>query len=119
MILLQTAEPPVSVERSGQAVLLLHGAAFSSQTWVDRVPTMATLAALGHRVIAIDLPGFGKTRGSVSDKGEYLAQVIDTLSPDTKPVVITPSASGAFIFPLLSSAPDKVSQARPGLLLSV
>jgi pimeloyl-ACP methyl ester carboxylesterase len=80
---------------------------------------MATLAALGHSVIAIDLPGFGKTRGSVSDKGEYLAQVIDTLSPDTKPVVITPSASGAFIFPLLSSAPDKVSQARPGLLLSV
>ena len=60
------------------------------------------------RVIAIDLPGFGKTRGSVSDKGEYLSKVIDTLSPGVKPLVITPSASGAFIFPMLSKYPKKV-----------
>eukprot|EP00092_Neocalanus_flemingeri_P014813 GFUD01015989.1.p1 GENE.GFUD01015989.1~~GFUD01015989.1.p1 ORF type:complete len:254 (+),score=79.30 GFUD01015989.1:27-764(+) len=105
----QTAEPPVGVARSGKVVLLLHGAAFSSQTWVTRVPTIATLAALGHGVIAIDLPGFGRTRSSVSDKGEYLANVIDTLSPTVKPVVITPSASGAFIFPMLRKYPNKLS----------
>merc|ERR1719483_944762 len=105
----QTADVPDGVDPSGQVVLLLHGAAFSSQTWVDRVPTIATLTAAGHKVIAIDLPGFGKTRGSVSDKGEYLSKVIDTLSPGVKPLVITPSASGAFIFPMLSKYPKKVS----------
>ena len=62
-----------------------------------------------YRVIAIDLPGFGrKTRGSVRDKGEFLAEVIDTLSPDISPVVVTPSASGAFIFPFLTKYSDKV-----------
>ena len=60
---------------------------------------MDTLAALGHMVIAIDLPVFGKTRGSVADKGEFLAKIINTLSPETKPKVLTPAASGAFIFP--------------------
>jgi len=106
----QTADPPAGVEQSGQVVLLLHGAAFSSDTWVGRVPTVPTLAALGHRVIAIDLPGFPrKTRGSVRDKGKYLADVIDTLSPDTKPVVVTPSASGAFIFPFLNKYHHKIS----------
>ena len=32
-----------------KVVLLLHGAAFSSQTWIDQVDTMATLAALGNK----------------------------------------------------------------------
>jgi len=70
---------------------------------------MASVLIL-YRVIAIDLPGFGrKTRGSVRDKGEFLAEVIDTLSPDISPVVVTPSASGAFIFPFLTKYSDKLS----------
>ena len=61
---IQRASPPSKVGRvSDKTVLLLHGAAFSSQTWVSVVPTIATLAAAGHNVIAIDLPGYGKTRG--------------------------------------------------------
>ena len=61
---LQRASPPPEVARvSDKTVLLLHGAAFSSQTWVSEVPTMTTLAAAGYNVIAIDLPGYGKTRG--------------------------------------------------------
>ena len=61
---IQRASPPPKVSRvSDKTVLLLHGAAFSSQTWVSVVPTIAILAAAGHHVIAIDLPGYGKTRG--------------------------------------------------------
>ena len=61
---IQRASPPSKEGRvSDKTVLLLHGAAFSSQTWVSVVPTIATLAAAGHNVIAIDLPGYGKTRG--------------------------------------------------------
>ena len=42
---------------SGKTVFLLHGQAYSSSTWQSQINTIQTLAALGHRVIAIDLPG--------------------------------------------------------------
>jgi len=110
---IQRADPPENVSPTGKVVLLLHGAAFTSQTWVDKVPTISTLAALGHRVIAIDLPGFGKTKvfdkDTTQDKGSYLSEVIDLLSPDVKPVIITPSMSGSFIIPLLEMSPEKIS----------
>ena len=55
------------------------------------------------RVIAIDLPGYGKTRGSLGSqkKGEYLGSVISSLSPDSRPVVVSPSMSGSFLVPML------------------
>ena len=90
-------------------ILLLHGAAFSSQTWVDKVDTLVTLAALGNRVIAIDLPGYGKTRQRVSEKGKYLSSVISELSPDQAPVVVSPSMSGSFVVPLLRQSAAQVS----------
>ena len=37
-------------------MLLLHGAAFSSKDWVD-IKTLQLVAAMGYRVIALDLPG--------------------------------------------------------------
>lgn len=107
---IQLADPPSGVDASGQVVLLLHGAAFSSQTWVDGVPTIATLAAMGHRVIAIDLPGYGKGKGEhVSEKGKYLNEVISQLTPDVKPMVVSPSMSGSFVVPFLAEFPDKIS----------
>ena len=48
---LQSAEPPNSSDRTGKVILLLHGAAFTSQTWVDKVETLVTLAALGNRLV--------------------------------------------------------------------
>ena len=37
-------------------VVLLHGASSSSQVW-NELKTMHLIAAMGHRVIAVDLPG--------------------------------------------------------------
>ena len=37
-------------------ILLLHGMRFKSQTWHE-LGTIQFAASLGHRVIAIDLPG--------------------------------------------------------------
>ena len=37
-------------------VLLLHGQAFSSETWLE-LGTLHLLACMGHRAVAIDIPG--------------------------------------------------------------
>jgi len=105
----QTADPPSGTSASGKVVLLLHGAAFTSQTWVDAVPTLASLAAMGHRVVAIDLPGYGKTTGHAKDKAEYLKQAMALLTPDVKPIVVSPSMSGSFVVPFLKDNSEKVS----------
>lgn len=55
------ALPPEGITSSGEVVVLLHGAAFQSKTWLD-LNTINLLAAMGHRVIAIDLPGGDMTR---------------------------------------------------------
>jgi len=106
----QTAKPPPGVKPTWRTVLLLHGAAFTSETWVSNIPTMATLAAAGHRVIAIDLPGYGKSgRWTGGDRGAFLGAVIDTLSPDVAPVLVSPSMSGGWAVPLLADAPEKLA----------
>jgi len=102
-IFYQFANPAADVAESGKTVLLLHGAAFTSQTWIDKVPTLATLAALGHRVLAVDLPGFGKSRQArVRDKGQFLSKLIRTLTNE-RPIVVTPSMSGSFFIPMLKN----------------
>jgi len=37
-------------------VVLLHGASSSSQVW-NKLKTLHLIAAVGHRAIAVDLPG--------------------------------------------------------------
>ena len=44
----------------GQAVVLLHGATLTSETW-EETGTIQTLANAGYRVIAVDLPGLGRS----------------------------------------------------------
>jgi len=105
----QTAEPPTEVQKTGQVVFLLHGAAFTSQTWVDKVPTIATMAALGHSVIAVDLPGYGNSPRNNADRAVFMESLLNTLTPDVRPVVVSPSMSGGFILPLLKKSPGLLS----------
>ena len=39
-----------------ETVLLLHGKSFTSVTWSE-INTLQLLGAMGHRAVAIDLPG--------------------------------------------------------------
>ena len=44
----------------------------------------------------------------MGDKGAYLGAVIDALSPDVAPVLVSPSMSGSFVVPFLADTPEKV-----------
>ena len=67
---------------TGQSILLLHGQAFSSETWQrPELPTIQTMSTLGHRVVAVDLPGYGQSEPLPKGKlhAGFLAKVIETL----------------------------------------
>lgn len=93
--------------RGGTTVLLLHGARFSSETW-RRLGTIDELVDAGCYVLALDLPGFGRSQTVGVDRNELLVQVLDALSVD-EAVVVSPSMSGAFAFPLVIRATDRVA----------
>lgn len=104
-IFYRIAEPGDGSTSSGQVLFLLHGAAFSSKTWQFEIGTIQTMASLGHRVIAVDLPGYGQSGQFRGDRGEFLEKLIKTLTP-IKPVLVSPSMSGSFSLPLLDRNQD-------------
>jgi len=92
--------------RGGQAVLLLHGASFHSGTWQD-LGTLTYLARAGLRAVAVDLPGFGKSQSVDTAPDRFMLDLIAALSLD-EPVVVSPSMSGRFSFPLIVNHPHAV-----------
>lgn len=91
----------------GLPVLLLHGGRFSSETWRE-TGTLELLAREGFRVVALDLPGFGRSDAVGSERGDFLAEAMGVLGL-ARPVVLTPSMSGSFAFPLLVNSPGAVA----------
>lgn len=91
------ARPPDSVTASGQSVLLLHGRSFNSETW-EKLGTLNILAAMGHRVVAVDLPGYGNTNDKFTgSRSEFLAALLEVLAmKEARPVVVSPSMSGEY-----------------------
>ncbi len=91
----------------GRAVLLLHGGKFSAGTW-KKIGTLDVLADAGYRVLAIDLPGSGKSPSWKVDPKTFLVELIAVLDIG-RPVVLSPSRSGNLSFPLILDHPEKVS----------
>lgn len=98
---------PKSWDDSGKTILLLHGAAFKSETWVKDVPTIQTMCALGHRVVAVDLPGHGETKDcnnvQCKEKGKYLKEIVVKVTGEVKPVIVSPSFSGTYSLPFMAN----------------
>jgi abhydrolase domain-containing protein 14 len=94
---LATAEGPAG------AILLLHGASFSAETW-RKLGTLDALAAAGLHAIALDLPGFGQSPALAADPTSLLAEAIAALGL-VRPIVLAPSMSGRFAFPLIIHHP--------------
>jgi len=91
----------------GRPVVLLHGGRFTAHTWVE-TGTIEILAQAGYRVLAVDLPGYGKSTKCPLSREVFLLKLLAKLDLD-KPVIVSPSMSGSFSLPLLVEHPDKVS----------
>ncbi|KAM4821691.1 putative protein-lysine deacylase ABHD14B [Thomomys bottae] len=99
---------PASGQAARFSVLLLHGLHFSSETW-QKLGTLLKLAEAGYRAVAIDLPGLGHSKEAVAPAsigelapGSFLMDVVDALNLGP-PVVISPSLSGMYSLPFLTS----------------
>lgn len=93
-------------ERGATTVLLLHGARYSSDTW-RTLGTIDVLTDAGFYVVALDLPGFGKSQTVGIGKNDLLVAVMDALTID-EAIVVSPSMSGGFSFPLVVRATERV-----------
>src|SRR5262249_2544690 len=84
----------VEGKKPGRAVVLLHGASFSSDTW-GKLGTLTALAQAGYLAYAVDLPGFGKSSPGLSSSRTWLRVLLDLLQIE-RPVIVSPSMSGRF-----------------------
>jgi pimeloyl-ACP methyl ester carboxylesterase len=98
-------------EGSSGVVLLLHGARFNSETWRS-LGTIDRLSEKGYRVLALDLPGYGRSETSPIGAESFLEELLAALSIE-RAAIVSPSMSGQFSFPLLVRSPDKVSAFVP------
>ncbi|MGB3536179.1 MAG: alpha/beta hydrolase [Microcoleaceae cyanobacterium] len=80
-------------------LLLLHGASFSAQTWKD-LGTLKRFSNQGYRVIALDLPGYGKSDRISTYQAEVLPKVFEKLNL-TGAILVSPSMSGTYSLPFL------------------
>jgi abhydrolase domain-containing protein 14 len=97
---------------AGRAVVLLHGMKFQAETWRE-LGTLEALAALGLRVLAVDIPGFGKSPAAERPPGEVLLQLLDALEV-SRALLIGPSMGGRIALEFAIAHPERVA----GLVLA-
>lgn len=93
-------------------VVLLHGARFTAKDYKK----MSVLQELKHRagahVVAVDLPGFGETKGpkivQEAEKVAWLTAFLDTERLE-RVVLVAASMSGSYALPFLLSSPGRVA----------
>ncbi len=88
-------------------VLLLHGARFSALNWRE-LGTLELLARQGYRALALDLPGYGSSEASDLPPTKVLSSLLPLIT-QRPVVVVSPSMSGRFSFPLVVDRPSFVA----------
>ena len=83
------------------AVLFLHGASFSAQTWLE-LGTLVLLAEQGYRAVAVDLPGYGQSAQVESQPVDFMLDLLGDLNL-ARPALVSPSMSGQYSLPLVAN----------------
>ncbi|MBM9536918.1 alpha/beta fold hydrolase [Desulfobulbus alkaliphilus] len=95
----------------GSPVVLLHGKMFQAETWRE-LGTLDVLAGLGLRVLAVDMPGFGKSPACEVPSIEILDRLCQEF--DLPPAVfIGPSMGGRIALEFAIRFPQQIA----GLIL--
>lgn len=108
----EVAGRPVNVVDvgSGPPVVLIHGHSGAWQNWLEQIPVFARR----HRVIAMDLPGFGASPMprdpiTISGYGRIVAELLDRLEVSAAGVV--GNSMGGFVgLEMAISAPERVER---------
>jgi pimeloyl-ACP methyl ester carboxylesterase len=96
---------------SGPCILLLHGYGDSCQGWRRVIPALAT----DHRVIAIDLPGFGRSRrprssgGLIDHYSVFFSELAATMGVEHA-TVVGHSLGGAVALTLALEQPNAIDR---------
>lgn len=95
---------------SGDPIVLIHGFPTSSHIWFDVVPKLPP----GHRVIVVDLPGFGRSdpprgpAGQLTSHAIRVALLLHLLHAE--PACVVGHGTGGAVAQLMALIPERVSK---------
>ncbi|XP_028400127.1 protein ABHD14A-like [Dendronephthya gigantea] len=101
-------------------ILLLHGKMFTSANWA-KLNTMNILAARGYRVVAMDLPGQGKStykfqvHSNDKNRAKFLANFMREVGL-VSPVIVSPSSSGRYSIPYITALKNSAKEVLNGFV---
>ena len=95
----------------GPAILFVHGLGASWQSWLEQMPEFAA----SHRVVAMDLPGFGYSESpsediSIEYYARWTAKFMDILGIESAAAVVGNSMGGFVSAELAIKSPERVQR---------
>jgi 3-oxoadipate enol-lactonase len=89
----------------GPAIVLLHAGVADRRIWTEH---LEPLAAAGHRVIAVDLPGFGEARDESPAPWLDVLETLDALGVE-RAAVVGNSFGAAVALRVAAASPERVT----------